>query len=257
MRLARGHDMLDVGRSSRCEAGGRVRAVHRAELADDVAFDRLGIRVALLVVRRAAMLGRDGQAPPRLGRSAGDESEGDHGDEAAECEARPGAARSYATALRRGRFSVQHCPGVVVRPGMVRVGVLGEDKQLARIVGPIAQGMEVERAPKRCGCRRSFDASQRIAIPHAPPTFHFTSPSAVPGPRARTVHGVTRAVELHLKLTQVLHLKVTHLEEPEYGSSVLGFSSFCLLSFLRRAVFEAVAIVAGFNDVAVMSQPVE
>ena len=66
-----------------------------------------------------------------------------------------------------------------------------------------------------------------------------------------------RFVELHLKLTQVLHLKVTHLEEPEYGSSVLGFSSFCLLGFLRRAVFEAVAIVAGFNDVAVMSQPVE
>ena len=54
-----------------------------------------------------------------------------------------------------------------------------------------------------------------------------------------------------------LHLKLTHLEEPEYGSSVLGFSSFCLLGFLRRAVFEAVAIVAGFNDVAVMSQPVE
>ena len=64
-------------------------------------------------------------------------------------------------------------------------------------------------------------------------------------------------VELHLKLTQVLHLKVAHLEEPEYGSSVLGFSSFCLLGFLRRAVFEAVAIVAGCNDVAVMSQPVE
>ena len=64
-------------------------------------------------------------------------------------------------------------------------------------------------------------------------------------------------VELHLKLSQVLHLKVPHLEEPEYGSSVLGFSSFCLLGFLRRAVFEAVAIVAGFNDVAVMSQPVE
>ena len=68
---------------------------------------------------------------------------------------------------------------------------------------------------------------------------------------------VMLAVELHLKLSQVLHLKVTHLEEPEYGSSVLGFSSFCLLGFLRRAVFEAVAIVAGFNDVAVMSQPVE
>ena len=28
--------------------------------------------------------------------------------------------------------------------------------------------------------------------PTAKPTFHFTSPSAVPGPRARTVHGVTQ-----------------------------------------------------------------
>ena len=78
---------------------------------------------------------------------------------------------------------------------MVRVGVLGKTSELARIVGPIAQRVKVERAPKRCGCRRSFDASQRIAIPHAPPTFHFTSPSAVPGPRARTVHGVTRAAK--------------------------------------------------------------
>ena len=65
------------------------------------------------------------------------------------------------------------------------------------------------------------------------------------------------AVELHLKLTQVLHLKVTHLEEPEYGSSGLGFSSFYVLGFLRRAVFEPVAIVAGFNDMAVMGQSVE
>ena len=76
---------------------------------------------------------------------------------------------------------------------MVRVGILGKDVELARIVGPVAQSVKVKRAPKPCGCRRSFDASQRIAIPHAPPIFHFTSPSAVPGARARTVHRVTRA----------------------------------------------------------------
>jgi hypothetical protein len=50
-----------------------------------------------------------------------------------------------------------------------------------------------------------------------------------------------------------LHLKVTHLEEPEYGSIGFCFSSFDLLGFFRRAVFKAVAVVAGFDDVAVMS----
>ena len=115
--------------------------VHRAELAHDVALDRLGIRVvALLVIGGAAMLGCNRQAPPGLGRDAGDESERDHGGEAADDEARPGAARSGATALERGRFSVQHGPGVVVRPGMVRVGILGEDNELASIVGPAPRG---------------------------------------------------------------------------------------------------------------------
>jgi hypothetical protein len=64
-------------------------------------------------------------------------------------------------------------------------------------------------------------------------------------------------VELHQKLTQVLHLKVTHLEEPEYGSIGFCFSSFDLLGFFRRAVFKPIAVVAGFDDVAVMSQAVE
>ena len=67
----------------------------------------------------------------------------------------------------------------------------------------------------------------------------------------------TRDVELHLKLTQVLHLKVTHLEEPEYGSIGLSFSRFDRLCFLGCALFEPVAVVAGFDDVAVMSQTVE
>ena len=31
---------------------------------------------------------------------------------------------------------------------MVRVGVLGEDDELARIIGPVAQRVKVERAPE-------------------------------------------------------------------------------------------------------------
>ena len=64
--------------------------------------------------------------------SHSDEPERGHGGDAAEGEARPRAARPGATAVQQGRFSVQHCPGVVVRAGMVRVGVLGEDDEPTR-----------------------------------------------------------------------------------------------------------------------------
>ena len=74
---------------------------------------------------------------------------------------------------------------------------------------------------------------------------------------SRADNACSPIVELHQKLTQVLHLKVTHLEEPEYGSIGFCFSSFDLLGFFRRAVFKPIAVVAGFDDVAVMSQPVE
>ena len=123
MRLARSDDMFNVRLGGRCKTPTRVRPVHRAELAHDVALDgrRIGI-VAALVVGRAAVLGRDGQAPPCLGRRASDEPEGEHGGDAAEGEARPGAARSCGPAVRRGRFSVQHGPGVVVRPGSYAEG---------------------------------------------------------------------------------------------------------------------------------------
>ena len=120
VRLARSDDVLNVRLAGGCEARPRVRPVHCAELAHDGALDRLGIGVVTsLVVGSTAVLGRDGQAPPRLSPGAGDESEGEHGGEAADGEARPGAARSGATALERRMFSVQHSPGVVVRPGMV------------------------------------------------------------------------------------------------------------------------------------------
>ena len=53
-----------------------------------------------------------------------------------------------------------------------------------------------------------------------------------PGRHCQTNADRSWTVELHLKLTQVLHLKVTHLEEPEYGSSVLGVSGVDPLSWI-------------------------
>ena len=45
---------------------------------------------------------------------------------------------------------------------MVGVNVLGEDDKLTRIVGPVAQGVKVERASHR-GCRRrSLNAGERM-----------------------------------------------------------------------------------------------
>ena len=69
--------------------------------------------------------------------------------------------------------------------------------------------------------------------------------------------GRVQPVDLHRKLTQVLHPKLTHLEEPEYGSILSGFSSFDRLRLFRRAVFEAVAVVAGLDDMTVMRQSVQ
>ena len=63
----------------------RVRAIHRTELAHDVTLDRLRILVvALLVIGRTPMLGRDGQSAPSLSRHAGNQPEQDPGGEADE-----------------------------------------------------------------------------------------------------------------------------------------------------------------------------
>ena len=68
-----------------------------------------------------------------------------------------------------------------------------------RIVGPVTQGVKVERAPERCGGRRSFDASQRIAIPHAPPSLHVDLHRSRHVPGDGTVHrneaGIIRSNE--------------------------------------------------------------
>ena len=65
--LAGSHDVFDISLASRCETRAGVRPVHRSQLAHDVALDGLGVRVIpRLVVRGAAVLGGDGEAPPRL-----------------------------------------------------------------------------------------------------------------------------------------------------------------------------------------------
>ena len=56
------------------------------------------------------MLGRDGEAPPRLGRDSGDESERSDGGDTGEGEARGGPASAQPRWMRS-----QHGPGVVVR----------------------------------------------------------------------------------------------------------------------------------------------
>jgi len=50
---------------------------------------------------------------------------------------------------------------------------------------------------------------------------------------------------------------LTHLEEPEYGSGALSFASFNLLCLVHRAVLEAVAVVAGFDDMTVVREAVQ
>ena len=45
--------------------------------------------------------------------------------------------------------------------------------------------------------------------------------------------------------------------EPEYGSFGPGFSGFNFLCVLRRAVLEAITVVAGFDDMAMMGEPIQ
>ena len=58
VRLARSHDMFNVGPGGGCEARSRVGAVHRSQRTHDVTLDRLGIGVVpLLVVGSTAVHG--------------------------------------------------------------------------------------------------------------------------------------------------------------------------------------------------------
>ena len=55
---------------------------------------------------------------------------------------------------------------------MVRLRVLGKDDELARIVGPVAKGVKVERAPQHLRRRGRLHPSERVAVPDTPPTIH-------------------------------------------------------------------------------------
>ena len=55
---------------------------------------------------------------------------------------------------------------------MLRVRVLREHDELPLVVGPIAEWMEVERAPHRGRLRRGLDPREGIGVTHTPPTLH-------------------------------------------------------------------------------------
>ena len=50
---------------------------------------------------------------------------------------------------------------------------------------------------------------------------------------------------------------MTHLEEPEYGSGTLSFASFNLLCLLHGVVLEAVAVVTGLDDMAMVRESIQ
>ena len=69
---------------------------------------------------------------------------------------------------------------------MVRVRVLGEDDEPARVVRPIAQGVKVERAPQRRRLRGSLDPREGIAVARTPPSLHDVHLTRLSG--GETVH---------------------------------------------------------------------
>ena len=87
---------------------------------------------------------------------------------------------------RHGR-GTQDGPGVVMRSGVIRVGILGEDDELARIVGPIAEGVKVDGASHRGCCGRGLNPRERVAVSHTPPSIHSELP-ARSNFRGATVH---------------------------------------------------------------------
>ena len=93
VRLVRRDHVLDIRLGRGGEASASVGAIDRAEPAHDLPLDRLRVAVvSIAVVGRAAMLGRHGQAAPRLGLGrTGKCQRGDRGEDA-RCD---GAAGGY------------------------------------------------------------------------------------------------------------------------------------------------------------------
>ena len=71
------------------------------------------------------------------------ECEGEYRGDAGERGSRSGRTRACPPTPARW-VRMQHGPGVVVRPGILRVRILGEHEQLAGIVGPVAQRMQFQ-----------------------------------------------------------------------------------------------------------------
>ena len=84
-------------------------------------------------------------------------------------------AQSGAAAPEPQRFSVQHRPGVVVSAGMLGVRILREDDELTGIGGPVpvAERVQVERAPQRLRRRGRLLSRERVAVPDTPPALHI------------------------------------------------------------------------------------
>ena len=76
------------------------------------------------------------------------------------------------TSARRRWSRSQHGPGVVVGTRILGVRILGEDNELAHIVGPVAEGVKVERAPKRGRRRRGLHPREGVSVTHTPPAVH-------------------------------------------------------------------------------------
>ena len=65
--------MLDVGLPGAGEGAARVRTINdAAHVGDYSRLYGLGVRVIVGIIRRAPILRRDSQTPPRLSRRAGD-----------------------------------------------------------------------------------------------------------------------------------------------------------------------------------------
>ena len=99
----------------------------------------------------------------------------------------PWRASGWGPTARR-RIGIQDGPGVVVGARVLGIRVLGEDNQPARVIRPVPQGMQLERAPNRGSLRRRLDPSEGVSESHTPPAVHvfLHRPRHVPG--GVTVH---------------------------------------------------------------------
>ena len=105
------------------------------------------------------------------------------------------------------RTGAENRPSVVVGAGVLRVRVLGECSESARIIRPVGQSMKVERAPHRGCFRQRLDPGEGITVPHAAVHVFLHRPRHVPersdgtpeteteSRRARSVTGDKRAGE--------------------------------------------------------------